>query len=486
MANYHLSIKIFSRGKGEASAVQKAAYRAAELLKNEVSGESHDYTRKKGIVHKEILLPEYAPAEYANRAVLWNAVEKSERRKDAQLAREIEISLPVELTQEQNIALARKFANEVFVSAGMCADVCVHDTGEGNPHTHIMLTLSQIEPDGKWGQKSRQEGKRKVPTVDWNDRDKAEEWRAAWATYQNAALKQHGHAAVVDHRSYERRGLEIVPTVHLGPAASRMEKRGFRTERGDTNREIAVTNQQIRQLRARINKLSDWLKTEAENPTPPTLYDVLVEILHDPGKSKITNIKNSAEMLVFLQHNNITDSADLENKVNAMHKNLNSASEEVKKVDRRVTTLKEHLYQSAHFKEHRALKRQYDKLYVEYTTAQNETGFFAKRKLEKALEALNNFKEVNHTGWTLYTAAEKYLRGVMQERFDPKKLPPISAWEKELAAKLETRDLLYREYYKLKDDTYKIEKIRASVKTILHNDAPQEQTPRRRSHGMDL
>jgi len=131
MAIFHYSIKIFSRGKG-ASAVAKAAYRAAEVIVNERDGIVHDYSHKCGIVHKEILLPKYAPIEYSDRAVLWNAVEKAERNDNAQLAREIELSMPVELSWERNISLVREYVKRQFVNGGMCADVCVHDTGKGN------------------------------------------------------------------------------------------------------------------------------------------------------------------------------------------------------------------------------------------------------------------------------------------------------------------------------------------------------------------
>ena len=183
-----------------------AAYRAAELLRSEYDGREHDYTRKRGVIHKEILLPEHAPPEYADRAVLWNAVEKSETPKNAQLAREIELSLPIELTREQNIALVCEFVQRQFVSAGMCADVCVHDAKKGNPHAHVMLTMRPIEPDGTWGAKSRKEyildsrgeriklpsgefKTRKICSVDWNEHTKAEEWRAAWGDAVNAALE---------------------------------------------------------------------------------------------------------------------------------------------------------------------------------------------------------------------------------------------------------------------------------------------------------
>ena len=156
MAIYHCSIKIFSRGKG-ASAVAKAAYRAAEVIRSEHDGNTYDYSHKRGIVHKEILLPERAPPEYSDRTVLWNAVEKSERNGNAQLAREVEIALPVELTREQNINLVREYVNRNFVEQGMCADVCVHDTNGANPHAHIMLTLRPFEQDGTWGAKSKKE-----------------------------------------------------------------------------------------------------------------------------------------------------------------------------------------------------------------------------------------------------------------------------------------------------------------------------------------
>jgi len=132
MAIYHCSIKIISRGKGK-SAVAAAAYRSGETLTNEYDGITHDYTRKGGIAYTEILLPDNAPREYADRNVLWNAVEKAEKAKNAQLAREIEIALPHELTREQGISLVREYVKKQFVNAGMCADFAIHDKQDGNP-----------------------------------------------------------------------------------------------------------------------------------------------------------------------------------------------------------------------------------------------------------------------------------------------------------------------------------------------------------------
>ena len=117
LAIYHLHIKIISRGKGK-PAVAAAAYRAGEKIKSEYTGVTHDYTRKGGVVHTEIMLPEHAPPEYADHSVLWNAVEKIEKAKNAQLAREIEIALPKELLAEKNITLVREYVKDTFVEKG--------------------------------------------------------------------------------------------------------------------------------------------------------------------------------------------------------------------------------------------------------------------------------------------------------------------------------------------------------------------------------
>lgn len=277
MAIYHCSIKIISRGKGK-SAIAAAAYRAGEKITNEYDGITHDYTRKGGIVHTEILLPEHAPKEYAERNILWNAVEKIEKAKNSQLAREIELALPVELSREQNISLVREYVKNNFVDSGMCADICIHDINGKNPHAHIMLTLRPFNEDKIWGDKQRKEytldkngdkiydpKKRQykcksVPTTDWNEQTKAEEWRAAWAQSVNTVLEQQDISERVDHRSYQRQGIEQIPTVHMGVAATQMEKKGIETERGNQNRFIFGINQKLRYLWAQIVQLKDKLK----------------------------------------------------------------------------------------------------------------------------------------------------------------------------------------------------------------------------------
>jgi ATP-dependent exoDNAse (exonuclease V) alpha subunit len=177
VAIYHCCIKIISRGKGK-SAVAAAAYRSGERITNSYDGVTHDYTRKRGIAHTEVLLPGNAPREFKDRGVLWNSVEKTEKQKNSQLSREIEIALPSELAIEENISLARRFVKEQFVDKGMCADVAVHDKGDGNPHAHILLTLRPFNEDGTWGAKVVKINGIKNYTVDWDNRDNAELWRS--------------------------------------------------------------------------------------------------------------------------------------------------------------------------------------------------------------------------------------------------------------------------------------------------------------------
>ena len=282
MAIYHCSIKIIKRSQGR-SAVAAAAYRSGENLINEWGGMTHDYTHKGGVVHAEILLPAYAPTAFQDRSALWNSVEEIEKSRNAQLAREIEIALPVELSRKEQIGLIHDYVRDTFVSVGMCADVAVHDKGDGNPHVHIMLTMRSFKEDGTWDAKCRKEydldkhGQRirlksgrfkshRVDTTDWNEPTKAEAWRAAWAHYVNLALEQKGLSERIDHRSYEIQGVEQIPTVHMGVAATQMERRGIPTEKGSVNREVVAQNKLLKEIKARLTRLYNWSKEQTSQP----------------------------------------------------------------------------------------------------------------------------------------------------------------------------------------------------------------------------
>ena len=260
MAIYHCSIKIGSRANGQ-SAIAAAAYRAADKVTDREIGQVSDYTRKGGVVHSEIALCANAPAEYADRETLWNAVHEIEKAKNARLWREIEVALPKELSRADQIAAVREFVGGL-VAQGMCADWSLHDKGDGNPHAHIMLTTRSIKENGEWAPKSRKvydldaEGNKIFQKVDktgrkqykshkedyndWNQTERVEEWRAAWAQCCNARLSAE---ARIDHRSFKRQGIEQQPTIHEGYVARKIEQTGGASVRCELNRRIVRSNE---------------------------------------------------------------------------------------------------------------------------------------------------------------------------------------------------------------------------------------------------
>ena len=234
MAIFHLSVKVISRASGR-SAVAASAYRAGERLHDERLDRDHDFTNKDGVVHSEVMLPEGAPPEFADREKLWNAVEAAEKRKDAQLSREVEFAIPREMNKSKGIALARDFVKTEFVEKGMIADLNVHwDIGKdglAKPHAHVMLTMREIGKDG-FGAKVR----------DWNKSELVEQWRERWAEHVNQRLAELDIDARVDHRSLEAQGIKLEPQDKIGPAASRIGARGLEAERIEEHRAVAQRN----------------------------------------------------------------------------------------------------------------------------------------------------------------------------------------------------------------------------------------------------
>src|SRR5271166_6334385 len=235
MAIYHLHVKVIGRKSGS-SAVASAAYRSGSRLRDERLDRSHDFSSKRGVVHSEVLLPENAPEAWSNRERLWNDVEVFEIRKDAQLAREIEFSLPREMTQAQGIELARDFVQAEFVGQGMIADLNVHwdmaEDGSPKPHAHVMLTMRSVDENG-FGQKAR----------DWNRTEMVERWRERWAELANERLTELDIDAHIDHRSLEAQGIALEPQNQIGAPAQRIEGEGIEAaDRADMHREIARNN----------------------------------------------------------------------------------------------------------------------------------------------------------------------------------------------------------------------------------------------------
>ncbi|HEY3930007.1 MAG TPA: Ti-type conjugative transfer relaxase TraA [Candidatus Koribacter sp.] len=233
MAIYHFHAKVVSRKLGQ-SAIAAAAYRSASRLYEASTGITHDYTNKRGVEHSEILAPDGAPPWVFDRATLWNTVEESEQRKDAQVAREIEVGLPLELADREQVALLRDFVKREFVARGMVADIGIHRDNPHNPHSHILLTTRDLTTDG-FGPKNR----------GWNTTQQLLNWRRGWAEVTNEHLIEAGLGVRIDHRSYREQQLDLTPGVKIGIAKDRQntpDLPGFLLDRVAEQQRIMAAN----------------------------------------------------------------------------------------------------------------------------------------------------------------------------------------------------------------------------------------------------
>jgi MobA/MobL family len=263
MASFLMQVQTIQRAAGR-SAVAAAAYRSGQALTDERLAMEFDFAGKAGVEFSEILTPDSAPAAYRDRQTLWNAAEKSEGRKDAVPARELLLALPHELDFEQRRALVRAFVAQQITARGMIADVAMHQPGkEGdqrNFHAHILVTTRRVSPDG-FGPKDST----------WRLPQQVRDWRATWADLQNEHLRRHlgPDAPQVSHLSLAERGMDRVPTVHLGPSATAIERRNRRTDRGDRNREVGVRNAAAGRTRRDYSETADRLAAAAPKVDAP-------------------------------------------------------------------------------------------------------------------------------------------------------------------------------------------------------------------------
>ncbi|MED1471749.1 MobQ family relaxase [Bacillus salipaludis] len=255
MAIYHFSNQIISRKKQQ-NTIAAAAYRSGERLIDERTNEEKFYKRKvKPITH--ILAPSHAPQWVYDRQRLWNEVELKEKQWNAQLAREINVALPKELSKEEQENLAIKFCNDVFVNDGMIADLSIHRDNEENPHFHVMLTIRPFKEDGTWGNKQVKvkeitDGKQQVKglhTTDWNTKEKLVYWREQWAHYANKYLEKNGFSERITHLSNKDRGIETLPTIHEGFVARQMQNNGKKSDRIQINQSRKEFNKTIIELK---------------------------------------------------------------------------------------------------------------------------------------------------------------------------------------------------------------------------------------------
>ena len=438
------------------SAVAAAAYRSGEKLTSEWDGLTRDYTHKPGVVHSEIMLSAHAPPEFADRSTLWNSVEQIEKASDAQLAREIEVALPVELSRAEQLALVRSYVRDNFVAAGMCADFALHDKDDGNPHAHIMLTIRPLREDGKWGAKCRKvydldsQGNRipdgkggwknhREDTTDWNNRENAEKWRAAWAAYANRALEVAGRP-------------------------ERIDRRGIQTEKGDINRQIAADNKLLKELKARITRIYNWSKEQAEVETPQggdslvtRLYEAQAKVNQDKARSrngKIKALQENAKLLAFLQGNGINSMQELYEKVAAMNKDYYDLRGKIVKAERRLAVLDERLEMWEQYEQYKPIRQKLDKV---------KPG-----KREK-------YQQEHQAELASFDAAAVFLKSLKEsgEAITPK------AWRAEAAKLAAQKDMDYAKMRAMRDEIKAVESLRKAADRLAHEGQRQQRETER-------
>ena len=448
----------------------------------------HDYTRKRGIVHSEILLPSNAPPDFRDRGTLWNSVEQIEKTCNSQLARELEVALPIELSREEQVRLVRAYCSSQFVSRGMCADFNIHDTGSGNPHAHILLTMRPMNERGAWLPKSKKEyvldengekirlpsGRyktRKVDLVDWNNRENAEVWRRAWADLANEFLERNDCPERIDHRSYERQGIDQIPTVHIGVAASQMEKKGIATERGELNRSIKAANRLLCDIKAQIGKLKEWLldvfkakeSLRAEPPQPKStdLSTLLFRHL-DIQKAKsgkysqswqqqhtADELKAISKAVNLLSEKGIYTLEELDAALSVVHDKASEIRNGMKPRETRIRQLQKLIEQAQNLRETQSIHDECKQIRW-------------KGKQEK-------FAEAHRADLAIWDAANRYLRANLPDM----KLTP-KAWQTELASLTAENEAEYARLKAQREEVTELQKVRRYVDVALKAAAPQK------------
>ena len=395
----HNEITIVQRSQRQ-SAVAAAAYQSGEKLFCEYDQQVKHYPEKRGIVHNEILLPPNAPQEYADRNTLWNAAEAVEKQWNSQLARRWVLTIPREIPPDQYAVLVREFCQKQFVSKGMIADFAIHDPHPPghNPHAHVMLTMRAMDEHGKWLPKSRkvydldENGERiKLPsgrwkshkedTVDWNDQKYAEIWRQGWADTANRYLEAIGSPERLDLRSYARQGIDKIPTVHMGPAVSYLERKGIQTNIGNLNRDIKAANSLMQSIRQMVRSLKGWLSglkekkaallealEQAKEPTIPELLSRYLDKRSEErtgwtskGKLKGTvgDFNKVMEALDFLQQKEISTVESLDAYLDEASAQAVSIREEIRPMEKRVKEIDRLLFHIGNFEANKPVHAKY-------------------------------------------------------------------------------------------------------------------------------
>ena len=449
--SFHFSVNIISRGKGK-SAVASAAYISGEKIKNEWDGVTHDYTKKQGVISKEIFLPDHAPEEYKDRKTLWNSVELFEKNSNAQLARNFIISLPKELSIEENKKMIEEYIQNNFVKEGMIVDLAIHDEsrdGNQNIHAHIMTIVRPINEDGTWGQKSKKEyildekgekvlnknGKpktRKVELTTWNDKGNVEKWREKFSNLCNKYLERAGAEKRVDHRSFKRQGIKQIPTIHLGASASAMERKGIRTEKGDINREIKKQNELLKNIGNEIKKITSWLagfkdklkesykeykdqsKKQIENESGLfNLYEYLsfYQEMQENNRAGLSfygkrnkaiyDLKRYASGINYLRENKIKTISDLQGHINTLRSKNSEIYKTIKENSQKIEDLNKCLAYAKTVRKTKATYKEYEskKIFKESFYKNNQKEIDQHIRARNLIEKISGKKNLREKEW---------------------------------------------------------------------------------------
>ena len=426
-------------------------------------------------MYKEILLPSHAPKEYADRATLWNAVEKAEEHPKAQLAYSYDIALQNELTMEENIALARRFLQEQFVSRGMICDFAVHlpdpKGGIPNPHFHVLCPIRPINPDGTWGNKQRREYTlnkkdqrmrddhgnliwKSVPTTDWGQKETLLHWRQEWANYVNRELEKKSAPVKIDHRSYKEQGTHQLPTIHEGPTVRAMEKKGIRTEKGNLNRFIRSANALLKKMIARYKELAAWIKEAKENlnePVSPSLSLLLMDYLKRrnagaySNKAKSNNLKQVSQEIVYLEQHGLSTLDDLQAVTDQYRGKLNQLNQKMRASEKRQKELNELISAAERYSSTK-----------EVVDGMKNIHFKMKR---------DQYRKDHEMDFNIHFAAKRTLERLLKDNPD-KKLHP-NQWKKEAEQLSAEYGADYEELKQQREEFRELFRVKAQIDSVL-------------------
>lgn len=427
-------------------------------------------------------------------------MEQTEKSNNSQLAREIEIALPVELSREEQTRLVREYCSSQFVSRGMCADFNIHDTGSGNPHAHILLTMRPLDEKGAWAAKSKKEyvldengervklpsGRyktRKVNLVDWNRQENAEQWRKAWADLSNDYLERSGSPERIDHRSNAERGIEELPTVHMGVAASQMEKKGIATDKGEINRMIQKTNRLMREIRGYIDSLKEWLaevfaakeqiQTAPRSPDIATLLTRYLSIEREKSRKysqgwqrqhTAGELQKISRAVIYLQNKGIATLEDLDTA-------LSSVEQNAKRLNTSVITKQKRMKELENLIKHGSNYNRLKPVHDELKTLKN--GWTNRR---------DKYEKEHESDLIIWNAANRFLHANLPKGT---KSFNVSEWQKEFDELKIQSSGEYEELKIARSEVKELQQIRKCIDIVLKAERPEQTQNRTKRQDID-